>query len=272
MSDYVQIVNYASKDLLASGNPLKAVRGTELNAEFASLASVSPTKENKANKGIAGGYAGLDNNALVPLVNIPTPATNTIPYASLAQLGANTLVGNNLGVSGNAAGLTPAQVLAMLNIQASNVGGLAPSATTDTTNASNITSGTLALAQYNASATFNGGLTAGNGQNATVPMKYVTTGSTCTIYCVTATQITVTTANLAMTMSGLPPAVRPAAANLMLPCVITVFSAPVMGYAQFQSSSTLSFAYITNSSGVAGVFPAANNGIPQGFSITYPLV
>ena len=39
MSDYVKSTNFASKDSLASGNPLKIVKGTEIDTEFNNIAT-----------------------------------------------------------------------------------------------------------------------------------------------------------------------------------------------------------------------------------------
>jgi hypothetical protein len=44
MTDYVKATNFASKDSLASGNPLKIVKGTEINTEFDNIATAVATK------------------------------------------------------------------------------------------------------------------------------------------------------------------------------------------------------------------------------------
>lgn len=44
MSNYTQSTNFATKDALTSGNPLKIVKGTELNTEFANIAIAVATK------------------------------------------------------------------------------------------------------------------------------------------------------------------------------------------------------------------------------------
>ena len=44
MSNYTQTTNFATKDALASGNPLKVVKGTEINTEFANIATAVATK------------------------------------------------------------------------------------------------------------------------------------------------------------------------------------------------------------------------------------
>lgn len=44
MSDYVQSTNFATKDALPSGDPLKIVKGTEINTEFVNIAIAVATK------------------------------------------------------------------------------------------------------------------------------------------------------------------------------------------------------------------------------------
>ena len=44
MTDYVKSTNFASKDSLLSGNPLKLVKGTELDTEFNNIATSVGTK------------------------------------------------------------------------------------------------------------------------------------------------------------------------------------------------------------------------------------
>lgn len=44
MTTYVKSTNFASKDALASGNPLKIVKGTEIDTEFNNIATSSSTK------------------------------------------------------------------------------------------------------------------------------------------------------------------------------------------------------------------------------------
>ena len=44
MSNYVQSTNFATKDALPSGDPLKIVKGTEINTEFTNIAIAVATK------------------------------------------------------------------------------------------------------------------------------------------------------------------------------------------------------------------------------------
>lgn len=45
MSDYAKTTNFASKDNLTSGNPLKIVKGTEIDTEFNNIATAIATKQ-----------------------------------------------------------------------------------------------------------------------------------------------------------------------------------------------------------------------------------
>jgi hypothetical protein len=48
MSNYVQSTNFATKDALPSGDPLKIVKGTEINTEFNNIATAVATKADTA--------------------------------------------------------------------------------------------------------------------------------------------------------------------------------------------------------------------------------
>lgn len=54
MSDYTKIVDFATKDTLPSGNPLKLVKGTELDNEFNSIQTNMTSKANKNNAALTG--------------------------------------------------------------------------------------------------------------------------------------------------------------------------------------------------------------------------
>ena len=54
MSNYTKTTNFATKDSLASGNPNKIVKGTEINSEFDNIAVAVATKANTASPSLTG--------------------------------------------------------------------------------------------------------------------------------------------------------------------------------------------------------------------------
>ncbi len=54
MSNYTQSTNFATKDALPSGDPLKIVKGTEINTEFANIAIAVATKADLASPTFTG--------------------------------------------------------------------------------------------------------------------------------------------------------------------------------------------------------------------------
>ena len=54
MTAYVKSTNFASKDSLASGNPLKIVKGTEIDTEFNNIATAVATKADLASPTFTG--------------------------------------------------------------------------------------------------------------------------------------------------------------------------------------------------------------------------
>jgi hypothetical protein len=54
MSNYIQSTNFATKDALPSGDPLKIVKGTEINTEFANIAIAVATKADLASPTFTG--------------------------------------------------------------------------------------------------------------------------------------------------------------------------------------------------------------------------
>lgn len=54
MSNYTKSTNFATKDALASGNPLKIVKGTEIDTEFNNIATAVATKADLASPTFTG--------------------------------------------------------------------------------------------------------------------------------------------------------------------------------------------------------------------------
>jgi len=55
VSNYTKTVNFATKDNLNSGNPLKIVKGTEIDTEYNNIATAIATKTDNASAAITGG-------------------------------------------------------------------------------------------------------------------------------------------------------------------------------------------------------------------------
>jgi hypothetical protein len=55
MSNYTKTTNFATKDNLSPGNPLKIVKGTEIDTEFNNIATAVGTKTDNASAAITGG-------------------------------------------------------------------------------------------------------------------------------------------------------------------------------------------------------------------------
>lgn len=54
MSNYTKTTNFAVKDTLASGNPAKIIKGTEINSEFDNIATAVATKSDSASPTFTG--------------------------------------------------------------------------------------------------------------------------------------------------------------------------------------------------------------------------
>ena len=54
MSDYVKLTDYASKDALSTGNPLKLIKGTEINDDFNAIQTAVATKADLSSPDLLG--------------------------------------------------------------------------------------------------------------------------------------------------------------------------------------------------------------------------
>lgn len=54
MSNYTKATDFAVKDSLASGNPAKLVKGTEIDTEFTAIQSAVNSKADKASPALTG--------------------------------------------------------------------------------------------------------------------------------------------------------------------------------------------------------------------------
>ena len=54
MANYTKTVNFAAKDTLASGNPAKIVKGTDIDTEFNNIATATNSKSDTADPTFTG--------------------------------------------------------------------------------------------------------------------------------------------------------------------------------------------------------------------------
>jgi hypothetical protein len=98
MSNYTQSTNFATKDALASGDPLKIVKGTEINTEFVNISVAIATKADLASPTFSGtpslptGTTGVTqsagNNSTALSTTAYTDAAITAVKAALFPVGA----------------------------------------------------------------------------------------------------------------------------------------------------------------------------------------
>ena len=76
MANYTKTVNFAAKDTLASGNPAKIVKGTDIDTEFNNIATAANSKSDTADPTFTGtvtmstlNVIGTDPTSFVALVD-----------------------------------------------------------------------------------------------------------------------------------------------------------------------------------------------------------
>ena len=113
MSNYSKSTNFASKDNLSPGNPLKIVKGTEIDTEFNNIATAIATKTDNSSASITGGSInGATIGASTPAAGTFTNLTvNTAATIASAAISAGTINGAVIGGS-SAAAITGTNVTA----------------------------------------------------------------------------------------------------------------------------------------------------------------
>jgi len=159
MSNYVKTTDFASKDTLASGNPLKTIKGTEFDVEFNNLATASSSKANTATPTFTGvpaaptATAGNSTTQLATTAFVTTAVGSYLLKTGGAMTGAittnSTFDGRDVATDGTkldtvetsaTADQTAAQITA-LGIAATSVTGSQASAITANTAKTGITAG-----------------------------------------------------------------------------------------------------------------------------------
>jgi hypothetical protein len=86
MTDYTKSTNFASKDSLSSGDPLKIVKGTEINTEFDNIATAVATKANTDSPTFTGTPAAPTASAGTNTTQLSTTAFVTAAITAALQV------------------------------------------------------------------------------------------------------------------------------------------------------------------------------------------
>jgi hypothetical protein len=150
MSNYVQSTNFATKDALPSGDPLKIVKGTEINTEFNNIATAVATKADTASPTLTSptlvtpALGTPTSGVMTNVTGLPIDGgtTGTLPVAR-GGTGATTLASGAL-LKGAGTGAVAAASAADI------VGQIGATAVTNATNATNAANATNATTAANA--------------------------------------------------------------------------------------------------------------------------
>lgn len=95
MTNYTKSTNFATKDTLTSGDPLKIVKGTEINTEFDNIQTAVNSKADTASPTFTTPSLGVATATSINKVTITAPATSStltvVDGSTLATSGAYSL-------------------------------------------------------------------------------------------------------------------------------------------------------------------------------------
>lgn len=160
MSNYTKIVDFAAKDALNTGDPVKLVKGTELGAEYDAIAVAIATKANTASPAFTG---------------VSSFAVGAVGAPSIYMTGYATTGWYNIGANNWGFAVSGAKVLDISSTGLA-VTGTVNATTTIKTGGYTVTTlpaGTVGMRAYVTDATaptYNGALTGGGA--VTVPVFY----------------------------------------------------------------------------------------------------
>ena len=106
MSDYTKATNFTSKDSLSTGNPLKIVKGTEIDTEFNNIQTAIATKADLASPTfsgsvtiVGGSITGITDLAVADGGTGASTATDARTNLSAAKSGANSDITSITGLT-----------------------------------------------------------------------------------------------------------------------------------------------------------------------------
>ena len=124
MSNYTQSTNFATKDSLSSGDPLKIVKGTEINTEFVNISTAIATKADLSSPTLTG----------TPAAPTASTGTNTTQIATTAFVTAATgTLGTIASQNANAVAITGGTIAGLTSFNSAGVTTLGETTTVSAT-------------------------------------------------------------------------------------------------------------------------------------------
>jgi hypothetical protein len=164
MSQYTKSTNFATKDNLTPGDPLKIVRGTEIDTEYNNIATAIATKTDNASAAITGGT-----------INATTIGATTASTGAFSTLSATGAITSTLATGTAPLVIASTTKVANLNVDSLDGADWASPAALGSTTPAAVSATTLTTSS---TVTFNGGTA--NGVAYLNGSKVVTSGSALT--------------------------------------------------------------------------------------------
>jgi len=161
MSQYTKSTNFATKDNLTPGDPLKIVRGTEIDTEYNNIATAIATKTDNASAAITGGT-----------INATTIGATTASTGAFSTLSATGAITSTLATGTAPLVIASTTKVANLNVDSLDGADWASPAALGSTTPAAVSATTLTTSS---TVTFNGGTA--NGVAYLNGSKVVTSGS-----------------------------------------------------------------------------------------------